>query len=66
MGAGAQGDNSPTLDRIDNSAGYVPGNVWVISSLANRCKNDLSADEIIMVGTRLKQIQLSKPNIQRE
>lgn len=31
-------DNYPTLDRRDNALGYVPGNVFVISWLANRMK----------------------------
>lgn len=31
-------DNSPSLDRIDNALGYVKGNVWVISQLANAMK----------------------------
>ena len=35
-------DESPTLDRIDPSKGYVPGNVWVISYRANRIKSGLS------------------------
>ena len=39
--------NSPTLDRIDNLQGYIPGNVMVISSLANTMKSYASADEII-------------------
>lgn len=40
-GAGNDG-NSPyhaTLDRIDNNKGYIPGNVMVISRLANAMKN---------------------------
>lgn len=45
-GSKGPGGNSPTLDRIIPSRGYVPGNVVVISNRANRAKNDLSADEL--------------------
>jgi hypothetical protein len=38
--------NSPSLDRIDNSKGYIPGNVAVISNRANRNKLDMSIEEI--------------------
>ena len=38
-------DNSPTLDRKHNIQGYVPGNVWVISSLANTMKSSSTAEE---------------------
>lgn len=38
--------HSPTLDRRDNSKGYVKGNVFVISNKANRCKSDLTPEEI--------------------
>lgn len=38
--------NSPTLDRVDNSLGYVPGNVRVISNKANRQKGDLTRAEV--------------------
>ena len=47
--------NSPTLDRIINELGYIPGNVWVISHKANTCKGTLSADEIVRIGTRLRK-----------
>lgn len=43
---GSQTDNTPCLDRIDNTQGYVKGNVSVISHKANRAKGDLSADEL--------------------
>lgn len=33
-------EDSPSLDRTDSEKGYVPGNVRVISSRANRIKND--------------------------
>lgn len=35
---GGATDNSPSLDRIDTTLGYVPGNVAVISRLANIMK----------------------------
>lgn len=36
----------PTLDRVDNSKGYVKGNVAVISFKANRSKTDMSLHQI--------------------
>ena len=39
-------DNSPSLDRIDNTKGYVPGNVVVVSYKANRLKNNASLEEL--------------------
>lgn len=48
---GGVNDNSASLDRIDNSKGYVPGNVAVISRRANRAKNDSSARELVSLLT---------------
>lgn len=42
-GNGQQDPTAFSLDRIDNTLGYVPGNVVVISYLANRLKNDGTA-----------------------
>lgn len=38
-------DNSPTLDRIDSSKGYVKGNIVVMSYRANLIKNCGTLDE---------------------
>lgn len=50
-GGGIRGDNiknydSPSLDKIIPSLGYVKGNVWVISYRANTIKNNCTFDEI--------------------
>lgn len=37
--------NAPSIDRIDNSKGYIPGNVRVISYRANRLKSDMTLQE---------------------
>ena len=38
--------NSPSLDRVDNTLGYVKGNVQVISYRANALKKDASIKEL--------------------
>ncbi len=38
---------SPALDRIDNTKGYVKGNVMVVSHRANMMKVDASPEELI-------------------
>jgi hypothetical protein len=48
-GEGLRHHASPSLDRIDTSKGYVPGNVWVISWRANNLKADATPDELIQL-----------------
>ena len=39
-------ENSISIDRVDNSKGYVPGNIAIISSKANSNKGNLSIEDI--------------------
>lgn len=39
-------DNWPSIDRIIPALGYIPGNIIVISSRANRIKNDATVEEL--------------------
>jgi hypothetical protein len=39
-------DASPSLDRVNNDLGYIPGNVMVISLKANRIKNNATSEEL--------------------
>jgi hypothetical protein len=48
--------NVASVDRIDNSKGYVPGNVIVISRLANTMKNKASFEEIELFCSNLVKL----------
>lgn len=50
FGKGFSSHNSPSLDRIVPSKGYVKGNVIIISTLANRIKQDATPEQIMKVG----------------
>lgn len=43
--------DSPSLDRIVPELGYVKGNVWVISALANTMKQNATDEELKLFAT---------------
>jgi len=47
--------SSPTLDRIDNTLGYTPDNVWVISNLANMMKSKATVKELVQFSNWIKK-----------
>lgn len=50
-------NNSPSIDRIDNNKGYVPGNAVVISWRANLLKKDASIAELRMLAEFYSQFE---------
>ena len=44
VGEGKLHDDSPSLDKIIPELGYIRGNVWVISSKANRIKSNATIE----------------------
>lgn len=53
------GPNSPSLDRIDSSRGYVKGNVVVVSWRANSLKKDATPDELERIASFFRQLSKS-------
>jgi len=56
VGAAGRTDNSPSLDRIDNAKGYIPGNVVLVSWRANRLKGSATATELMQLANFYKEL----------
>lgn len=49
--------NTPSMDRKDNSKGYIKGNVHVVSYRANAIKNNASIYELELLLENLKKLE---------
>lgn len=56
-GKGCLQSNSPSLDRIDPTKGYAPGNIQVISHRANTLKNNATLEEIEALYLHMKSLR---------
>ena len=57
-GTGIALENSASIDRIDNTIGYIPDNVVIISRRANSLKSDASPDELRRIADFYEKIVL--------
>ncbi len=55
-------ENSASIDRLDNSKGYVKGNVVVCSWRANRIKNNGNAEEHRKIADYLDRLLAASPS----
>lgn len=59
-GAGGRHDDAPSIDRIDSSQGYHPGNVVVCSWLANKIKGHGALEQLRSVVKGMERLKCGK------
>ena len=52
--------HAPSIDRVDNTKGYLKNNIMIISRRANILKKDATFDELIMIGKFYSELQEKK------
>lgn len=52
--------NAPSIDRIDNTKGYTPDNIVVVSRRANILKKDATIDELIKLAEFYSKLKSDK------
>ena len=62
-GRGHVRHDSATIDRIDPSKGYVPGNVQIISMKANSIKSFATAEEVQRVADWMNNVSSQRKKI---
>lgn len=62
---GAKSQFSASLDRIDSSKGYVVGNVWIISSLANTMKSNATIEQLKVFGAWCNTLESKRVKVLR-
>lgn len=50
-------DSSPSLDRVDNTKGYIKGNIHIISWRANKIKSNATLEELMKIAEYFVQFR---------